>query len=88
MSSPAEKELEKIKNPIDDIELYGEPGIASADAKVETWLKVTYIILPIWGVIWFFLYWNGTSGWLDRGYWEQLQRAANTTFPIHNVNEK
>jgi len=73
-----------------DVEEYGDGDteIASGDAKVETWLKVTYIVLPIWGIIWFFLYWNGTHGWLDRGYWEQLQRAANTTFPSQNVNEK
>lgn len=69
----------------EELEEYGEPGIASADAKVPVWLKFTYLILPIWGVISFAMYWNGSWGWLDRGYWQQLQRAANTTFP--HINE-
>lgn len=64
------------------IEAYGDPGIESRDAKVPTFLKWTYITLPIWGLITFWLFWNGSSGWLDRGYWRQLQNAAKTTFPI------
>jgi hypothetical protein len=72
----------------DQLEEYGDSGITSADAKVAPWLKITYITLPIWGIIWFYMYWNGTTGWLDRGYWEQLQRAANTTFPSHNINDQ
>lgn len=69
-----------------DVEEYGDPGIESYDAKVPTWLKWTYITLPIWGIITFALYWNGSSGWLDRGYWRQLQNAAKTTFPIVNYD--
>lgn len=52
----------------------------SLENPVPRWLIVTYIVLPIFGFIIFALYWNGSSGWLDRGYWQQLQRAANTTF--------
>jgi hypothetical protein len=65
----------------DELETYGDEGIASKDAPVPTWLKLTYIILPLWGILAFWIYWNGSSGWLDRGYWQQLQRAANTTMP-------
>lgn len=63
-----------------ETEQYGDQDIASNDAPVPKWLKWTYLILPIWGIITFFIYWNGTHGWLDRGYWQQLQRAAHTTF--------
>lgn len=66
------------------VEEYGDPGIESYDAKVPGLLKWTYIILPIWGIITFYFFWNGTAGWLDRGYWRQLQNAAKTTFPIVN----
>lgn len=67
-----------------ELDIYGDTGITSAHARVPTWLKVSYVLLPIWGFIWLALYWNGSWGWLDRGYWEQLQRAANTTFPKVN----
>ena len=70
-----------------DIHEYGEAYIRSANAPVPKWLIATYIILPIWGVITFMLFWNGSRGWLDRGYWEQLQHAANTTIPQQNVLE-
>jgi len=47
---------------------------------VPSWLKWVYILLPLWGLLWFSLYWDGSYGWLDRGYWHNLQQAANTTF--------
>jgi hypothetical protein len=71
----------------EEIEEYGDPGILSADAKVPSWLKWTYFILPIWGIISFSMFWNGSHGWWDRGYWHQLQRAANTTFPYINEDD-
>ena len=71
----------------EELHEYGDPGIASGDAKIPLWLKITYILLPIWGVIWLALFWNGTYGWLDRGYWNQLERAANTTYPSYNLND-
>lgn len=69
-----------------EIELYGDPGIASYDAKVPLFLKLTYILLPIFGFIAWYYFWNGSTGWLDRGYWNQLQIAANTTLPYENQN--
>lgn len=70
----------------EEIELYGDPNIASYDAKVPSFLKLTYIILPIWGIVTFYYFWNGSLGWFDRGYWHELQIAANTTYPIENQN--
>ncbi len=69
------------------LDLYADGSIVSADAKIPQWLKWVYIIMPIWGLLWFYLYWNGSEGWLDRGYWGQLQKAANTTTPYVNVDE-
>lgn len=71
----------------DEIEEYGETGIYSADAKIPGWLKLTYLILPIWGIIWFFFSWNGAAGWMDRGHWSELEKAANTQFPNVNYND-
>lgn len=68
----------------EEFEYYGDPGIRSADAKVPKWLILTYTILPFWGLFALWFYWNGSVGWLDRGYWYQLQKAANTTFPAVN----
>lgn len=68
-----------------ELELYGDPGIASYDAKVPKFLLITYCLLPIWGIATFCYFWNGSLGWFDRGYWHELQIAANTTFPIENM---
>lgn len=62
------------------------------DAPIPGWLKWMYVVVPIWGFIIFALYWNGSSGWLDRGYWHQLQQASNTVYPFnshspHNENK-
>lgn len=67
-----------------EIELYGDPGIASYDAKVPTFLKLVYIVLPIWGLFTLYFFWNGSIGWFDRGAWKELQIAANTTYPFIN----
>lgn len=61
-------------------EFYGDPGIASKNGSIPRWLKLTYLILPFWGLICLYLFWNGSFGWWDRGYWSQLQKAANTTY--------
>ena len=66
---------------LSDVDLYGEPGIASGHAPPPRWLIVTNTFFTILGLIWLYLFWNGSYGWLDRGYWSQLQRAANTTYP-------
>lgn len=70
----------------DELEAYPD-GIFSKDAKVAGWLKATYILLPIWGLATLYVFWNGSHGWLDRGYWDQLQKAANTTYPFTNLND-
>jgi hypothetical protein len=87
--SDEQKVSDKVEAPHfpGEIELYGDPGIASYDAKVPTFLKWTYFTLPIWGIITLFVFWNGsTGGWTDRGYWRELQIASNTTFPLKNHN--
>ncbi len=69
-----------------EIEFYGDPDISSRDAKVPKFLILTYAILPFWGLLTLYYFWNGSAGWFDRGYWHELQVAANTTFPIVNQN--
>lgn len=59
-------------------ELLELPG--SAHAKIPLFLKITYVFLPLWGLLWLYLYWNGSSGALDGGSWQGLQEAANTTY--------
>lgn len=76
-----DKQVEKVH---DHLEEYGDSGILSADAKVPTLLKWTYIILPVWGIVTLYFFWNGSLGWFDRGSWEELQQAANTTYPFRN----
>ncbi len=66
-----------------NIETYGDEGIASNNAIVPRWLKFSYLFWIFWGFVWWYYFWNGSYGWLDRGYWLQLQRAANTTYPFH-----
>lgn len=73
---------EETNDSDDHLEVYGDTGITSLDAKVPMWLKWTYIILPIWGLLVWHIYWNGSVGFLDRGSWAELQQAANTTFPF------
>jgi hypothetical protein len=57
----------------DEVEKYGEAGI-------PTFLYFVYAILPFWGILWFYFFWNGSVGWLDRGYWSELEGAARTKF--------
>lgn len=76
---------DKMAEP-EEKELYGDPQIASFDAKVPKFLIFTYALLPLWGLMTFYYFWNGSIGWFDRGYWQELQIAANTTFPIENQN--
>lgn len=64
-----------------DLELYGDPGIASRNAPTPRWLIFSNIFFGILGFVVLYFFWNGSYGWLDRGYWNQLQRAANTVYP-------
>lgn len=64
-----------------EIEEFGDPGIASYEGKIPLFLILTYVTLPFWGVVTWYYFWNGSFGWFDRGYWHELQIAANTTYP-------
>ncbi len=68
-----------------DIELPDDYGIKEEHRKIPRWLIFNYVFWPLWGIVWLILYWNGSTGVLDPDYWQQLQRAANTTYPIQNV---
>lgn len=62
-------------------EEYGDEYIVSNNAPVPRWLKFNYVLWILFGIIWFYLFWNGsTVPYFDRGYWFELQKAANTTF--------
>jgi hypothetical protein len=54
----------------------------SEERKIPPFLIVTYIIVIIGGLLGLIAYWNGSHGWLDRGYWQPLQKAAETTSPF------
>lgn len=77
-----------MTNEHEELEEYGDVGIASKDAPVPRWLIFNYILWPIFGIVWFYYFWNGSYGWLDRGHWSQLQRAANTTIPFDMSQEQ
>lgn len=68
-----------------EVEVYGDEGIVSNNAPIPGWLKFNYVFWPLFGFVWFYLFWNGTTGWLDRGYWNELQRAANTVYPFNTT---
>lgn len=76
---------QKTDSQHEEFDFYEGGSISSAHGGIPKWLWFFYIAMPLWGLVWFYLYWNGSSGWLDNGYWQQLQRAANTTSPYVNV---
>lgn len=49
------------------------------NTRVPTFLKWVYLFLPLWGLWSMYYYWEGSRGWMDRGYWHELEIAANTT---------
>ncbi|MFC2049223.1 hypothetical protein ACFLR2_00935 [Chlamydiota bacterium] len=53
----------------------------SEERKVPLFLYITYVLLIVGGLAAFWAYWNGSHGWLDRGFWKPLQQAAETTYP-------
>ncbi len=63
-----------------DIELYGDPAIASRHAPIPRWLLCAYILIPVWGIFCFALFWNGSreNAWFSHNHWPKLQAAANT----------
>ena len=64
----------------DDDHLFEVPE--TEENRIPIFLHITYIVVIIGGIWAFFAYWNGSHGFLDRGYWEPLQKAAYTTFPF------
>lgn len=72
--------MENDKEAEGALELFSEGPPPSKETPIPRWLLWSYLLLPIWGIITLFLFWNGSWGWLDRGYWQQLQQAADTTF--------
>lgn len=61
------------------IDTYGDNEVTEySNTKVPTFLKFVYVILPIWGIWWWYAYWDGSDGWLDRGYWKELQTQSRT----------
>lgn len=76
----------KKSDDTEELDLYADGSITSSHGKIPLWLWCFYLLMPLWGIVWLYIYWNGSHGWLDNGYWQQLQRAANTTEPYINVN--
>lgn len=66
---------------------YDDSEIISNETPVPAWLKWSYVFWLVLGLSAGVLYWNGSWGWLDRGYWEELQRAALTTFPYPKTQD-
>lgn len=60
----------------------------SNNAPVSRWLLLVYATLPIWGLVTLFFFWNGSTGWFDRGGWKNLQEAANTTYPLLDLTQR
>jgi len=71
----------------DDLLFYGDPRIATGHGKVPGWLMFSYFFWIAVGLFVLVYFWNGSRGWFDRGYWQQLQRAANTTLPTQNQDD-
>ncbi len=84
MTEEQDQEKKNFNEEENQLEYYENNTIATANAKVPTWLLISYPLIAIWGLACLFLFFNGSRGYLDRGYWQQLQRAANTTMPFEN----
>ncbi|MDP1836468.1 MAG: hypothetical protein Q8K75_11165 [Chlamydiales bacterium] len=76
-----------MTTPNDDQDFFDTEGAPpELGTPVPKWLKVVYTILPFWGMLWLYLFWNGSDNtWFDRGGWTQLQQAAKTTWNSSNT---
>jgi len=64
-----------------EVDIFAEHDIEEfEDTPTPAFLKWLYVLIPIWGIVWFIFYWNGSQGTLDRGAWQGLEKAAKTTF--------
>ncbi len=64
-------------------EIYGDDEVIEyTNTKIPKWLWIFYIGMPLWAILWFWLYWDGSEGLLDRGHWRALEEAAHTTYPF------
>ncbi len=63
-------------------ENFEDVGVPDEDhQKIPRWLFWSYPFWILLGLFWCYYFWDGSWGWLDRGYWYQLEQAANTTPP-------
>lgn len=70
------------------IEVFGDNEVREyAHTKVPKFLLGVYVILPIWGITWWLLFWDGSTGWFDRGYWNELESAAKTKLVVEEVSK-
>ena len=51
------------------------------ERKIPVFLYIVYIVVLVGGIWAFCAFWTGSKGWLDRGFWHELQKAASTTAP-------
>ena len=57
--------------------------------KTPKFFYFMYVFVFLLGLLWFYLYWNGSHGVLDpEGYWEGLEGAANTRYPFCSSSSK
>jgi hypothetical protein len=64
-----------------ELEVFGDREVTEfADTPIPKFLLGVYMILPIWGIFWWSMFWDGSAGWLDRGHWHDLQDIAKTTY--------
>lgn len=61
---------------------YAEGITEYENRKIPSFLKWSYLLLPIWGLYAYFAYWNGSQDEFDKGHWKELQEAARTTYPF------
>lgn len=66
-------------------EFESDPGGSPPEENgpIPALLKFLYLILPLWGLIWFYFFCGGSHDTvLDGKAWRQLQQAAKTTWHI------
>ncbi len=65
----------------EEIVVFGDNEVTefAHSEPVPLYLKITYVVVVVWGVVWLWQNFDGSGGWIDRGSWHQLQKAANTT---------